>query len=92
VTTLSTINWISYLLFFKFGKLHTTRRRFGLAKWAPRMMRMMPRAAREEVWGTDIDWEDFNLDELMWETIDQGETEPPEVKSRDSYVRIFIEE
>jgi hypothetical protein len=63
-----------------------------LAKWAPRMMRMMPREAREEVWGTDVDWDDFNLDELMREAIDQGETELLEVKSRDSYVRIFIEE
>ncbi len=63
-----------------------------LAKWAPRMMRMMPKAAREEVWGTDVNFDDFNLDELMKEAIDQGETELLEVKSRDSYVRIFIEE
>jgi len=63
-----------------------------LAKWAPRMMRMMPREAREEVWGADVNWDDFNLDELMKEAIDHGETELLEVKSRDSYVRIFIEE
>ena len=63
-----------------------------LAKWAPRMMRMMPKEAREEVWGTDVNWDDFNLDELMREAIEQGETELLEVKSRDSYVRIFIEE
>jgi hypothetical protein len=63
-----------------------------LAKWAPRMMRMMPREAREEVWGEDVNWDDFNLDELMREAIEQGETELLEVKSRDSYVRIFIEE
>jgi hypothetical protein len=63
-----------------------------LAKWAPRMMRMMPREAREEVWGTDVNWDDFNLDELMREAIDQGESELLEVKSKDSYVKIFIEE
>jgi hypothetical protein len=63
-----------------------------LAKWAPRMMRMMPREAREEVWGTDVNWDDFNLDELMREAIEQGETELLEVKSRNSYVRIYIEE
>jgi hypothetical protein len=63
-----------------------------LAKWAPRMMRMMPRVAREEVWGTDVNWDDFNLDELMREAIEQGETELLEVKSRNSYVRIYIEE
>ena len=63
-----------------------------LAKWAPRMMRMMPREAREEVWGADVNWDDFNLDELMKEAIDHGETELLEVKSRDSYVRIYIEE
>ena len=63
-----------------------------LAKWAPRMMRMMPREAREEVWGADVNWDDFNLDELMKEAIDHGESELLEVKSKDSYVRIFIEE
>jgi hypothetical protein len=63
-----------------------------LAKWAPRMMRMMPKEAREEVWGKDVNWDDFNLDELMKEAIDQGESELLEVKSRDSYVRIYIEE
>ena len=63
-----------------------------LAKWAPRMMRMMPKEAREEVWGSDINWDDFNLDELMKEAIDHGETELLEVKSRDSYVRLYIEE
>ena len=63
-----------------------------LAKWAPRMMKMMPKAAREEVWGTDVNWDDFNLDELMMEAIEQGESELLEVKSKDSYVRIYIEE
>ena len=63
-----------------------------LAKWAPRMMRMMPKEAREEVWGADVNWDDFNLDELMKEAIDHGESELLEVKSKDSYVRIFIEE
>jgi hypothetical protein len=63
-----------------------------LAKWAPRMMRMMPKEAREEVWGTDVNWDDFNLDELMIEAIEQGESELLEVKSKDSYVRIYIEE
>jgi len=55
-------------------------------------MRMMPREAREEVWGADVNWDDFNLDELMKEAIDQGESELLEVKSKDSYVRIYIEE
>ena len=63
-----------------------------LAKWAPRMVRMMPKEVREEVWGSDVNWDDFNLDELMMEAIDQGETELLEVKSRESYVRIYIEE
>jgi hypothetical protein len=55
-------------------------------------MRMMPKQAREDVWGTDVNWDDFNLDELMMEAIDQGESELLEVKSKDSYVRIYIEE
>ena len=63
-----------------------------LAKWAPRMMKMMPKEAREEVWGADVNWDDFNLDELMMEAIEQGESELLEVKSKDNYVRIYIEE
>lgn len=63
-----------------------------LVKWAPRMMKFMPRKAKEEVWGTDIDWEDFNLDEMMREAIEQGESELLEVKTKDAYVKMVIEE
>jgi len=63
-----------------------------LVKWAPRMMKFMPRKAKEEVWGTDINWEDFNLDEMMREAIEQGESELVEVKTKDAYVKMVIEE
>ena len=63
-----------------------------LAKWAPRMMRFMPKKAKEEVWGEDINWEDFNLDEMMREAIEQGESELVEVKTKDAYVKMLIEE
>jgi hypothetical protein len=63
-----------------------------LVKWAPRMMKFMPRSAKEEVWGTDINWEDFNLDEMMNEAIEQGESELVEVKTKDAYVKMVIEE
>ena len=52
----------------------------------------MPRKAKEEVWGTDINWEDFNLDEMMREAIEQGESELVEVKTKDAYVKMVIEE
>ena len=63
-----------------------------LVKWAPRMMRLMPKAAREEVWGTDLNWDDFNLEELMREAIEHGETELIEVKSKEGHVKIHLEE
>lgn len=63
-----------------------------LAKWAPRMMKFMPRKAKEEIWGTDINWEDFNLDEMMKEAIEQGESELMVVKTKDAHVKMLIEE
>jgi len=63
-----------------------------LAKWVPRLMRFMPRKAREEVFGEDVHWDEFDLDELIKEAIAKGESDIMEVKAKDSYVKIFIEE
>ena len=63
-----------------------------LAKWAPRMMRFMPRKAKEEVWGEDINWEDFDLDGMIREAIDQGESELMVVKAKEAYVKMLLEQ
>ena len=36
-----------------------------LAKWVPRMMKFMPKKAKHEVWGEDIDFKELNLEELI---------------------------
>ena len=63
-----------------------------LAKWAPRMMKFMPKKVKDELWGSEINWEDFDLDEMMKEAIEQGESELMEVKAKDAHVKMIIEE
>jgi len=55
-------------------------------------MRFMPRKAKEEVWSVDINWEDFDLDEIIREAIEQGESELMEVKAKDAYVKMLLEQ
>ena len=62
-----------------------------LAKWVPRMMKFMPKKTKEEVWGEDVDFKDFNLDELIKEATEKGESEIMEVKAKDAYVKIYVE-
>lgn len=63
-----------------------------MAKWAPRMMRLMPREARQELWGDDFNLSDINLDEMIQEAIAAGESLLMEVKSREAYVKIILED
>jgi hypothetical protein len=62
-----------------------------LAKWVPRMMRLMPKKAKDEVWGGDVNLSEFNLDELITEAIEKGESEIMEVKAKNAHVKIYIE-
>ena len=63
-----------------------------LAKWVPRMMKFVPKKVREEQFGADINWEDFNLNELIEEAIEKGESDIMEVKAKDAYVKIFLQQ
>ncbi len=63
-----------------------------LAKWVPKMMKFMPKKAKHEVWGEDIDFREFNLDELIKEATEKGESEILEVKSKEAYVKMYIEQ
>ncbi len=69
-----------------------------LAKWADRMMKLMPKKAKEEMWSEDVDLSDLNFEELIKEAVDSGENEIMEVKARDRetgkrmLVRIFLED
>ena len=63
-----------------------------MAKWAPRMMRLMPKEARRDLWGDDFNLGDLDLDEMLKEAIDAGESLLLEVKSREAYVKIVLED
>jgi hypothetical protein len=69
-----------------------------LAKWADRMMKLMPKKAKEEMWSEDVDLSELNFEELIKEAVDSGENEIMEVKARDRetgkrmLVRIFLED
>ncbi len=69
-----------------------------LAKWIPRMMKFMPRKARAELWGEEVDMAEFNLEEMIDEAIKAGRSEIMEVKGKDpqtgkrSLMRVFLEE
>lgn len=69
-----------------------------LAKWADRMMKLMPKKAREEMWGEGVDLGELNFAELIKEAVESGENEIMEVKVRDKesnkkmLVKIFLEE
>lgn len=63
-----------------------------MAKWVPRMMKLIPKKTKEEIWGQDIDFmKDFNLEEMMNEAVTSGENEVMEVKSKEGYVKISVE-
>ncbi len=62
-----------------------------MAKWVPRMMKLMPKQTKEDIWGSDVDFKDFNLDEMIKEAVESGENQVMEVKSKDSYVKISVE-
>ena len=63
-----------------------------MAKWAPRMMRLMPKEARRDLWGEDFSLGDLDLDEMLKEAIAAGEELLLEVKSREAYVKIVLED
>ena len=63
-----------------------------MAKWVPRMMKMIPKKTKEEVWGQDIDFmKDLNFEEMINEAVNSGENELLEVRSKETYVKIALE-
>ncbi len=68
-----------------------------LAKWIPRMMKFVPRKTREDMWGEDVDLSELNLEELIQQAINSGESEIMQIKARDPQkaksmlVKIFLE-
>lgn len=68
-----------------------------LAKWIPRMMKFVPRKTREDMWGSDVDLSELNLEELIQQAISSGESEIMQIKARDPekgkkmLIKIFLE-
>ena len=62
-----------------------------MAKWVPRMMNLMPKKTKDDIWGQNVDFKDFNLEEMINEAVNSGENQVMEVKSKDSYVKISVE-
>jgi hypothetical protein len=52
----------------------------------------MPKEARRDLWGEDFNLGDLDLDEMLKEAIAAGEELLLEVKSREAYVKIVLED
>jgi len=65
----------------------------GLAKWVPRLMKLVPRKTRETTWGEDIDFDAMfaDLEKLVKEAAEGGLTELMTVKTKDAYVKMTVE-
>jgi hypothetical protein len=65
----------------------------AVAKWVPRLMALVPKKAREEVWGDDVDFKDIftNIDQLIAEALSKGLTEVVQVKTKDGMVKVLLE-
>jgi hypothetical protein len=65
----------------------------NLVKWLPRMMMFVPKKTKEETWGQDLDFSALaaDIDNLVKEATASGQMEPMTVKSKDAFVKMFIE-
>ncbi|HUI85680.1 MAG TPA: hypothetical protein VLY21_00800 [Nitrososphaerales archaeon] len=65
----------------------------AMAKWVPRLMRFVPRSARDQYWGQDVDFEGMlsDLDKLVNEALASGRSELMSVKTKDSFVKVTVQ-
>ena len=65
----------------------------ALAKWVPKMMAFVPRKAKTEMWGEDVDFGAMfgNLEQVISEAAQTGLKEIMDVKSKDSHVKVLID-
>ncbi len=64
-----------------------------MVKWVPRLMRFVPKKAKEETWGQDVDFEGMfaDIDKLVAEASEKGQPDIMTVKAKDAFVKITIE-
>lgn len=58
---------------------------------ATAICRIEPKKTKDDIWGQNVDFKDFNLEEMINEAVNSGENQVMEVKSKDSYVKISVE-
>lgn len=65
----------------------------NLVKWLPRMMTFVPKKAKAETWGQDVDFGTLaaDIDKMVQESTAAGPMEPMTVKTSDSFVKFYIE-
>ena len=66
----------------------------SMAKWVPKLMKLVPKKTKEETWGAqevDFDAVFGDLEKVVQEAIQTGQAELMSVKSRDGFVRVTVE-
>jgi hypothetical protein len=65
----------------------------SLAKWLPRLMKLVPRKTKEETWGQDVNFDELfaDIERLVNEAAAGGHSELMEVNTKDSHVKITVE-
>lgn len=65
-----------------------------MAKWVPRLMKLVPKKTKEETWGgqeVDFDAVFADLEKAVQEAAEKGESELMTAKTRDGFFRIKVE-
>jgi len=64
-----------------------------LARWVPRLMKFVPKETKEKNWGKEVDFDALfgEIETLVKEASEKGESEILDVKMRDSHVKMIIE-
>lgn len=63
-----------------------------MAKWIPKMMKLMPRRNKEEVWGGEVDFDAMfsDIDQMIKTAADTGNQELMSVRTKDTHVKVLI--
>ncbi|HYB76082.1 MAG TPA: hypothetical protein VEC08_03890 [Nitrososphaerales archaeon] len=66
----------------------------NMAKWVPRLMKLVPKKTKEETWGgqeVDFDAVFADLEKVVQEAVQMGQSELMSAKTRDGFFRIMVE-
>lgn len=65
----------------------------SMARWVPRLMKLVPEKTREETWGKEVDFEGVfaDIDSIVKEAAERGQPELMTVKAKDALVKITVE-